>query len=81
MVRGRKLIITSRSNDIRRAIIGMVMFSLVCVAAVAGAKSAEEWADKGYNATDPELKIQYYTKAIELDPEYAKAYNNREWAY
>lgn len=65
----------------RRAVIGMMMFSFLCVAVVAGAQSAEEWADKGFNATDPELKIEYYTKAIELDPKYAKAYNNRGWAY
>ena len=59
----------------------MVVFLVLAFCVLAMAQSAEEWADKGFNATDPELKIEYYTKAIGLDPEYAKAYNNRGWAY
>ena len=61
--------------------LGMVVFLVLAFCVLAMAQSAEEWADKGFNVTDPELKIEYYTKAIGLDPEYAKAYNNRGWAY
>ncbi len=43
--------------------------------------TASEWFDKGYAAPDENLKIEYFTKAIELDSQYAAAYNNRGNAY
>jgi len=43
--------------------------------------TASEWFDKGYVEPDENLKIEYYSKAIELNPQYAAAYNNRGDAY
>lgn len=43
--------------------------------------TASEWFDKGYVETDDNIKIEYYTRAIELDSQYAAAYNNRGHTY
>ena len=43
--------------------------------------SASEWFERGYASKEPEEKIRYYTKAIELDPKDAYAYNNRANSY
>ena len=43
--------------------------------------TAMEWFDKGYAETDENLRIEYYTKAIELSPQHAASYNNRGDAY
>jgi len=43
--------------------------------------TASEWFDKGYAESDENLKIEYYSKAIELNTQYAAAYNNRGDAY
>lgn len=43
--------------------------------------TASEWFDKGYAVTDENLKIEYYSKAIELSPRHAASYNNRGDAY
>ena len=43
--------------------------------------SAKEWFDKGNNATDLKKKIEYYTKAIELNPNHDPSYNNRGVVY
>ena len=40
-------------------------------------KEAQKWFEKAYNTDTPELEIEYYTKAIELNPKYAKAYYAR----
>lgn len=42
---------------------------------------ATEWFDKGYAETNKELQISYYTKAINLDPKYVYALNNRGTVY
>lgn len=39
--------------------------------------TANEWFEKGFNATDPSEKIRYYSEAIHLRPDYAIAYVNR----
>jgi Flp pilus assembly protein TadD len=44
-------------------------------------KEAKEWFEKAYSANTIALKIEYYNKAIELDPKYTYAYNNRGDAY
>jgi tetratricopeptide (TPR) repeat protein len=41
------------------------------------APSAEKYVDQGVKEKDPQIKIKLYTKAIELNPNYAVAYNNR----
>ncbi len=38
--------------------------------------SASDWAIKGYYTQDYQIQIEYYTKAIELDPRYIIAYYN-----
>lgn len=44
-------------------------------------KEAKEWFKKAYSTDNLTLKIEYYTKAIELDPKYAYAYFYRGGAY
>jgi len=39
------------------------------------------WFEKGYKTQDPDLQIQFYSKAIDLDPEMTEAYNNRGNVY
>jgi len=41
------------------------------------ATSAEQYVDQGVKEKDPQIKVKLYTKAIELNPNYAVAYNNR----
>jgi len=68
----------------RAMIIGTMMAWLVCMAAVVGAQDAQEWFDRGSDAFDAgnyAKAIEYYTRTIDLNPEYAYAYNNRAWAY
>ena len=43
--------------------------------------SAVYWFFKGLEADDFDDKIEYYSNAIEIDPNYADAYNNRGLAY
>ena len=42
-------------------------------------QTADDWFNKGLSAhyDDPDIAINYYTKAIELDPEDSDAYTNR----
>ena len=44
------------------------------------APSAAQYVHQGVKEKDPKIKIQLYTKAIELNPNYAVAYNNRGYA-
>jgi tetratricopeptide (TPR) repeat protein len=44
-------------------------------------KEAKEWFRKGYYAKTPEKQIEYYSRAIELNPKYANAFYNRGLAY
>ena len=39
--------------------------------------TAELLVERGFEATDPDTKISYYTEAIRLKPDLAAAYNNR----
>jgi tetratricopeptide (TPR) repeat protein len=43
--------------------------------------SAVDWFDKGFNTKDNNIKIDYYNNAIQLDPQYIEAFNNRGLAY
>ena len=39
--------------------------------------TAQQWFERGMSAADPGEKIQAYSKAIQLNPEYAEAFRNR----
>ena len=39
--------------------------------------TAQEWFERGLNATDPDEQIRFYSKAILLKPDYASAFYNR----
>ena len=39
--------------------------------------TASEWFDKGFHEKDWNIRIEYYSKAIELDPQYMAAYYQR----
>ena len=40
-------------------------------------KTAEEWFAFGSREKDPKKEVEYYTKALEIDPKYADAWNNK----
>lgn len=42
---------------------------------------AKKWFNKAWEEDSTSLKIEYYSKAIEVDPKYTNAYNNRGAAY
>jgi len=44
-------------------------------------ETAGMWFDKGFNTHDDLLKVEYYTRAIALKPEFAEAYANRGNAF
>ena len=61
-----------------------IIFSINCYAGetlTTQQKKAEKWFKKAKDADAIILKIEYYTKAIEIDPKFASAYNNRGLAY
>ena len=39
--------------------------------------TAQQWFERGYQASDPDEKLRAYSEAIRLDVKYAFAYNNR----
>ncbi len=43
--------------------------------------TAQEWFEKGFQATDHNEKIRCYTQATKLNPEFAHAYNNRGYSF
>jgi tetratricopeptide (TPR) repeat protein len=45
------------------------------------APSAEKYVDQGVKEKAPQIKIKLFTQAIELNPNYAVAYNNRGHTY
>ena len=68
----------------RKLLVCVVVIALLCVAVAARAQSAEEWYETGNEylyAGDYKKAIEHYTKAIEIDPDFALAYNNRGVAY
>ena len=66
----------------KRVIIGLMVAAFVLAALPALAEDALYWYKKGNEtAGDYEKQVEYYTKAIELAPNWAYAYNNRGVAY
>lgn len=39
--------------------------------------TAQQWFERGFNATNPDEEIRFYTEAIRLQPEYPWSYFNR----
>jgi len=39
--------------------------------------TAQQWFERGFNATDPDEKVRFYSQAIRLKPDYADAFCNR----
>src|SRR5208337_3658012 len=39
--------------------------------------TAQQYFERGFNATDLDEKIRFYSQAIRLKPDYAAAFNNR----
>jgi tetratricopeptide (TPR) repeat protein len=60
----------------KRIFIFSSLFFLLAVSTVR-AQTSMDWFNKGYNENDFDKKIEYFSKAIELDPYYAKSYYNR----
>ena len=59
-------------------VIHVSVIILMCAALLLpGCQNAERWYNRALGATDPEVKIEYFTKALELDPEMAEAYLGR----
>lgn len=56
-------------------------FILTSVLANAQSKAAIEWYNKGIHENDLNKKIEYYSKAINIDPNFTLAYNNRGVVY
>jgi tetratricopeptide (TPR) repeat protein len=70
---------------INAVLIVMVALIVICIfAPIVSAETAEEWDEKGISfgkAGNYGKAIECFEKAIELDPNYAGAYNNRGNAY
>jgi hypothetical protein len=65
-------------------IVLFILFSFDCYAdktLAATQTGAEKWFDKAYNTNSNTLKIEYYSKAIELNPNYFDAYYKRAEVY
>ncbi|MGA9564295.1 MAG: tetratricopeptide repeat protein [Candidatus Korobacteraceae bacterium] len=39
--------------------------------------TALQWFERGFNATDPDEQLRFYSEAIRLQPDFAYAFNNR----
>ena len=39
--------------------------------------TAQEWFERGFNATDLDEQLRFYSEAIRLQPDYADAFYNR----
>lgn len=48
---------------------------------IASTNAASDWFNKGYYASSKQKKVEYYTKAITLDPNYKSALYNRGIAH
>lgn len=55
----------------------LLMCAWLCVVSAWAQTTAREWFDMALAETNTEKKIEYYSKAIQLDPKDADAYNNR----
>lgn len=70
-------------KGLRLSVIMLVVsaFFLMPLLGCAQNKAAEEWYNKGNDENDFNKKIEYYTKAISIDPDFADAYFGRGHVY
>jgi tetratricopeptide (TPR) repeat protein len=61
-------------ENTRRIIITCIMAILIAFPVLGYGQTAEDWLRKGREETNPEVQIDYFTKAIGLNPELADAY-------
>ena len=59
------------------ALRSLALLALLLLGSYGCASEAVNWYNKGVETESLEEKIAYYNKAIELNPDYAFAYNNR----
>jgi tetratricopeptide (TPR) repeat protein len=59
----------------------VLILSLCLVEFTLAQNTAEEWFQKGTQATSPADKIQYYLKSIELDSTLVEAHYNLAYVY
>jgi len=64
-----------------RTYLGVLILSLCLVKMALAQNTAEEWFQKGTQATSPDQKIQYYLKSIELDSTLVEAHYNLAYVY
>jgi tetratricopeptide (TPR) repeat protein len=65
----------------RWTIVACLALVLIAIPVLGYGQSAEEWLSMGRNETDPQTQIDYFTRAIRLNPELAEAYTCRGTAY
>jgi tetratricopeptide (TPR) repeat protein len=67
-------------RDLRKISI-LILSATFLSFALAFAETAEEHLNRGNASNDPDEAIAEYTRAIELNPNYVEAYNERGFAY
>ena len=65
----------------QRTIVAWLAVVLMALPVLAYGENAEDWMRKGRDETDPVRQIDYFSKAIRLNPELAEAYTGRGMAY
>ncbi|MBN2224439.1 MAG: tetratricopeptide repeat protein [Deltaproteobacteria bacterium] len=57
--------------------IACIVMIFVTIPILAYGQTAEDWLKKGREETNPEIQVDYFTRAIRLNPELADAYTCR----
>lgn len=61
-------------NKLTKILFWTVFFSIVLIQLAVTQEKAIEWFKKGEEASEPDMKIHFYQKAIELDPDLIEAH-------
>jgi tetratricopeptide (TPR) repeat protein len=64
-------------NGIRTALVLSLALVLISIPGVGYCQSAEEWLAKARDETDPQIQIEYFSRAIRLNPDLGEAYSGR----
>ena len=65
----------------RRGIVACFVAVIIAMPVLALGQSAEDWLRKGREESNPQLRIEYYTRAIGLNSDLAEAYTGRAAAF